>query len=136
MSAYHILVAEDEAQIRGNLLHDLKTLLPDAVFWEGGDGAEAAELAKRAEAQDIAFLDIRMPKMDGLDVARRILSRHLHCQVIFISAFHDFSYMQEALHLGAANYLLKPFPRPNWPPPLKRQSRRSSFTGKPRNRLQ
>lgn len=107
--SYHILVAEDEEQIRENILHNLKKLLPDAVFWETEDGAAAAELSKQAETLHIAFLDIRMPKMDGLDAARCILNHHLHCQIIFISAFHDFSYMQEALNLGAVNYLLKPF---------------------------
>jgi len=98
-------------QIRKTILTDLKTLLPDAVFWEADDGAAAAELAVETETLHIAFLDIRMPKMDGLDAARHILKYHLHCQIIFISAFHDFSYMQEALTLGAINYLLKPFSR-------------------------
>ena len=106
---YHILVAEDEDSSRNTLLQNLEDLLPGAVLRSAADGFAAAAQAKEMKALHIAFLDIRMPKQGGLETARQIRRLHHHCQIIFISAFHDFSYMQEALELGAINYLLKPF---------------------------
>ncbi len=106
---YHILVAEDEDSSRNTLLQDLEVLIPDAVFQSAADGCAAAAQAKEMNTLHIAFLDIRMPKQDGLETAHQIRRLHRHCQIIFISAFHDFSYMQEALELGAVNYLLRPF---------------------------
>jgi two-component system response regulator YesN len=57
---------------------------------------------------DIVISDIVMPGMTGIQVIKQIKQRNLDTQVIFISAFRDFDYAQEALALGAADYLVKP----------------------------
>ncbi len=71
MPAARILVAEDETIIR----LDLRALLEKAGFdvcAEAQDGEQAVELARR-EQPDLALLDVKMPKLDGIDAARRIL---------------------------------------------------------------
>jgi DNA-binding LytR/AlgR family response regulator len=97
------IIADDEDLA----LLELKQLL--AVAWpslevvaECTDGGEAIEAIVKHEP-DIAFLDIRMPALSGLDVARITAGK---CRIIFTTAFDSFAI--EAFNLGAIDYLLKP----------------------------
>ena len=58
---------------------------------------------------DIVITDVHMPVMDGITLARKIRELNQHIKVIFLSGYDDFSYVQSALQMGAADYLLKPF---------------------------
>ncbi|MEK3707369.1 helix-turn-helix domain-containing protein [Paenibacillus sp. FSL R7-0198] len=58
---------------------------------------------------DIVISDIRMPKLSGLELMKRALDAGLRAKFIFISGYSDFHYAQEAIKLGASDYLLKPF---------------------------
>ncbi|WKL00942.1 response regulator [Paenibacillus amylolyticus] len=58
---------------------------------------------------DIVISDIRMPKLSGLELMKRSLDAGLRAKFIFISGYSDFHYAQEAIKLGASDYLLKPF---------------------------
>ncbi len=71
------------------------------------DGLEALEIA-REKHPDIILSDIRMPKMDGITMAEKIIRENPHCAVIFLSGYKDFDYVKRALSLGAFDYLLKP----------------------------
>jgi two-component system response regulator YesN len=90
----------------------LRTLIHDEtddfrVVGEAEDGAEALVLIDRLEP-DLLLTDIRMPIMDGLELLREIRSKQLRMETVLVSGYGEFSYAQEALRYGAADYLLKP----------------------------
>jgi len=103
MSSVTALIAEDEPLMRERLKEKLAEVWPELeVVAEAGDGHAAIE-AFRALAPQIAFLDIRMPGLTGLDVAAAIGDE---CHVVFITAYDQ--YALKAFDAGAVDYLLKP----------------------------
>lgn len=98
-----ILIAEDEEELRVDLEKRLKKLWPDAQLVASvSDGAAALE-ALDTHAPEVAFLDVRMPELSGLEVARAASGR---CQVVFVTAYDDAAVA--AFESGAVDYLLKP----------------------------
>jgi len=97
------VIAEDESLLADELVDMLKLLWPQLHIVERtGDGV-AALGAIEFHAPDIAFLDIRMPLLNGLEVARQVAGR---CHVVFITA-HD-EHAIEAFETNAVDYVLKP----------------------------
>src|SRR3954453_3092054 len=101
-----ILVAEDETIIR----LDLRDLLERAGFEvcaEARDGIEAVELA-RTEQPDLAVLDVKMPKLDGIEAARRILGDRPG-PIGVLNAHGQDELVSRAVEAGVFGYLVKPF---------------------------
>lgn len=101
-----ILLAEDETLVRQGLRVMIETDPSLKVTGEAADGLEAVRLCER-RAFDLAILDIRMPVMDGIQAARRILARWPAQKVLFLTTFNDEEYALEALKMGVSGYLLK-----------------------------
>jgi two-component system, LytTR family, response regulator len=99
------LIAEDEAPARENLKEYLAEVPWLAVVGEARDGAEALAAIDTLKP-DLLFLDVRLPELSGLEVARRM--RHA-CEIVFTTAYDRFAIA--AFELGALDYLLKPFGR-------------------------
>ncbi len=103
MKEVRAIIADDEPALRAFLERKLAALWPEmTVCGTAGDGIAALELAE-AHATDIAFLDIKMPGLSGLEVAQRLPER---CLPVFITA-HD-TFAVQAFETGAIDYLLKP----------------------------
>jgi response regulator NasT len=101
-----ILVAEDETIIR----LDLKETLERAGFevcGEARDGEEAVELA-REEKPDLAVLDVKMPRLDGIEAARRILAER-PIPIVMLTAYGHDELVARAVDAGVFAYLVKPF---------------------------
>ncbi len=101
-----ILIAEDETIIR----LDLRELLERAGFEvcaEARDGAEAVELA-RSEQPDLAVLDVKMPRLDGIEAARRILDERA-IPIVMLTAYGQEELVSRAIEAGVFGYLVKPF---------------------------
>jgi two-component system, response regulator PdtaR len=101
-----ILVAEDETIIR----LDLKETLERAGFevcGEARDGEEAVELA-REEKPDLAVLDVKMPRLDGIEAARRILAER-PIPIVMLTAYGHDELVARAVEAGVFGYLVKPF---------------------------
>lgn len=97
------VIADDEAELAANLERQLAEAWPELdVVGVARNGPEALELLER-ERPDVAFLDIRMPGLSGLEVARRLTTE---CRVVFVTAFDQ--YAVEAFEQEAVDYLLKP----------------------------
>ena len=79
---------------------------------QAGDGAEAVALCKKHQP-DIVLLDLRMPKMDGLDVITQIQSLGLPSKVVVLTTYESEQDIHLALKAGARGYLLKDTPRPD-----------------------
>src|SRR5689334_6155902 len=106
MTGLRILIADDEAIVRDGL-RAIVDLEPDLeVIGEAGDGAEAVELARRLEP-DVALIDIRMPKMDGLEATRRLVALPRPPRVLVLTTFDRNEYVYEAMKSGASGFLLK-----------------------------
>ena len=104
--AVRVVIAEDEAIIR----LDLKETLEEEgyeVVGETSRGDEAVALVKDTRP-DLAILDIKMPGMDGLTVARAVAGEHL-CAVLIVTAFSQRELIEQARDAGALAYLVKPF---------------------------
>ncbi len=101
-----VLVAEDEAVIRMDLVEMLKELGYDVVA-EAFNGERAVELV-REHRPDLAFLDIAMPVRDGLSAAEEI-SRDNLCAVVMVTAFSQRDVAMKAAEAGAVGYVVKPF---------------------------
>lgn len=71
------------------------------------DALQVQDILNR-EHVDIIISDIRMPGLSGLEMARQVLSEYPHIKIILISAYEDFQYVQEAIRLGAFDYIEKP----------------------------
>ena len=98
------LIAEDEPLLRERLATHLARLWPELVIvGQARNGREAVELFDD-EAPDIAFLDVHMPGLNGLDAARAI-GRRAH--LVFVTAYEQ--YAVQAFEQGAIDYLVKPF---------------------------
>jgi response regulator NasT len=101
-----VLVAEDETIIR----LDIRAQLEEAgyvVCAEARDGAEAVELA-RTLRPDIAVLDVKMPTLDGIEAARRILAER-SMPIVMLTAYNDEELVRRAAKTGVFAYLVKPF---------------------------
>src|SRR6058998_2691582 len=104
--ALRVLIAEDETIIR----LDLKQILERAgleVCAEARDGEEAVELA-RTEEPDLAILDVKMPILDGIDAARRILDER-PIPIVMLTAYGQDELVSRAVEAGVFGYLVKPF---------------------------
>jgi AmiR/NasT family two-component response regulator len=111
-----ILIAEDETIIR----LDLRALLERAGFdvcAEARDGLEAIELA-RSEQPDLAVLDVKMPRLDGIDAARRILDER-PIPIVMLTAYGQDELVSRAVEAGVFGYLVKPFREQDLLPAIK-----------------
>ncbi|CAN7309235.1 LytTR family DNA-binding domain-containing protein [Pseudoduganella sp. LjRoot289] len=98
-----ILIADDEPLLRAELRAALSQIWPEAeLVAEAADGFEALRLAREL-APDVAFLDIRMPGLSGLELARTFGMR---THVVFVTAYHE--HAVAAFDEGAVDYVLKP----------------------------
>jgi AmiR/NasT family two-component response regulator len=101
-----VLIAEDETIIR----LDLRELLERSGFEvcaEARDGEEAVELA-RSEQPDVAIMDVKMPKLDGIEAARRILDER-PIPIVMLTAYGQQELVSRAVEAGVFGYLVKPF---------------------------
>jgi DNA-binding LytR/AlgR family response regulator len=97
------IVAEDEPILRTQLEGKLRKLWPELeIIASVGDGAAALE-ALEDRAPDFMFLDIQMPEMTGVEVARHVAGR---AHVVFVTAYDQ--YAIQAFETGAVDYVLKP----------------------------
>ncbi len=102
-----ILIAEDEYYARKALKQKLAGLLPQDEIVECENGLVALE-GMEEEACDILFLDIRMPEMNGLDVAAQVSRLYPESYMIILTGYGDFEYARSAIRHGVRDYLLKP----------------------------
>src|SRR5205807_5819238 len=110
------LIAEDETIIR----LDLRELLEGAGFEicaEARDGIEAVELA-RSEEPDLAVLDVKMPRLDGIEAARRILDER-PIPIVMLTAYGEDELVGRAIEAGVFGYLTKPFREQDLLPAIK-----------------
>lgn len=115
MTAPRILVAEDEAIIRLDLVETLREEGYDVVA-EVGRGDEALRLVSEL-APDLAILDVRMPGLDGIEVAREIVE-HRSAAVLILTAFGQRELVTRAAEAGAMAYLVKPWQRSDLVPAI------------------
>lgn len=104
-----VLVAEDEDSVRQMLALALKAIGYEAVLY--ADGADAAEAIDGGATPDAVLLDVRMPRMNGIDLVRHIRARPETAEtpVIAMSAYSDELQAREMIDAGANAFLAKPF---------------------------
>ncbi|MER8103197.1 response regulator transcription factor [Kitasatospora sp. NPDC094016] len=101
-----IVIADDQATVRDGFRHILD-LQPDMeVLAVAGDGDEALEIARRLRP-DVLLADIRMPRMDGLELTRRLAEESPGVRVVIVTTFDLDEYVHSALKAGAYGFLLK-----------------------------
>lgn len=104
-----VLVVDDERLVRKGLVsgvdwHSLGCM----VVGEAENGMEGMECFYKCNP-DLIITDIRMPKMDGIQMITELRENNVDMDVIFLTAYNEFSYAQKAIKLLAADYILKPF---------------------------
>ncbi|MEU4213427.1 response regulator transcription factor [Streptomyces sp. NPDC026206] len=100
-----VVVADDQELVRGGFAMILGAQPDIEVVAEAGDGAEAVEAVRR-HAPDVVLLDIRMPRMDGIEAAR-VVCAESDTKAVMLTTFDQDDYVYEALHAGASGFLLK-----------------------------
>ena len=110
-NALRVVLVDDEAPARARLkelIADCAPMAPAMVVGEAANGREALELFATVSA-DLALVDIRMPQMSGIELARHALALELPPAIIFVTAYDE--YAIKAFELRALDYLLKPVRR-------------------------
>ena len=126
------VVAEDEALLRGELVSLLRETWPGLEIIACEDGGAAVE-AIDEHHPDVAFLDIRMPGLTGLEVAAAAAEASPSTQVVFVTAYNQ--YAIDAFDRGAVDYLLKPISRERLSETVKRVKARAAAGGADRTAL-
>jgi DNA-binding NarL/FixJ family response regulator len=105
-----VLLADDQALVRGGFRSILDGQADIDVVGEAADGAEAIDQAITTDP-DVVLMDIRMPRLDGIEATRRLLGTgRVRSRVLMLTTFDDEQYVFEALRAGASGFLLKSAP--------------------------
>lgn len=105
---YKLMIADDEPLIRRGIkqLIDLSSLQIGEIY-EASTGEEALKVFEEFEPE-IVLMDINMPKIDGLSVAKKIKSINSATKIAIITGYNYFDYAQTAIKIGVEDYILKP----------------------------
>lgn len=101
-----VVVAEDESLIRMDIVEILRDNGYDVVA-DVGDGEAAVEVATELRP-DLVVMDVRMPKLDGIEAAKRLSENHI-APVVLLTAFSQKELVEQASEAGALAYVVKPF---------------------------
>ncbi|HEY8500343.1 MAG TPA: response regulator, partial [Clostridia bacterium] len=105
---FKVIIIDDEPIIRKGLKNIINwKQFGCTVCAEASDGEEGKHLIE-VHHPDILITDIRMPEMDGLNMIRDVKSCIPNCKIIILTGYRDFDYVQEAIKLGAFDFVLKP----------------------------
>lgn len=104
-----VMIVDDEKYVRMGIKNGTDwSLIGCEVVGEAPNGAEALEIAEEIKP-DLVISDIKMPKMDGIELATKLVERYPNIKIIFLTAYDDFEYARSAIRIGVSDYLLKPF---------------------------
>lgn len=105
-----VLIADDEPALAENLVAELAALWPEATLLpavhDGQSALDVIDDAADGQAPDVVFLDISMPGLSGIDVARELSQRDVRPLVVFVTAYDQFAL--DAFEQAAVDYVLKP----------------------------
>jgi DNA-binding NarL/FixJ family response regulator len=104
-----VVIADDQALVRAGFRKLLEVDQEIEVVAEAGDGVEAVEAVERLRP-DVVLMDIRMPRVDGLEATRRIGRSEAAARVLILTTFGLTEYVYESLRAGASGFLLKDSP--------------------------
>lgn len=103
-----VVLVEDEIILRQNIAAKIQRLDPDFLVTAQADNGLLALESMAVEEPDVLMTDIKMPVMDGIELIRRTRRTYPKVNIVILSGYSDFSYTQQAIRFGVANYLLKP----------------------------
>ncbi|MEO3945469.1 response regulator [Gorillibacterium sp. CAU 1737] len=104
----NILIVDDESFVRRSLSEMLHTAGAKwTVVGEAENGLAALQMLEQ-EPVDLIISDIRMPGMDGLQLAEQVKLHHPHTEVVLLTGYQDFTYARQAIQFGVKDYLVKP----------------------------
>lgn len=104
-----VMIVDDHEVLRTGTQKVLETAQDITVVGGADNGGTALSMVEEL-LPDVALLDIRLPDMDGIELARRLAERFPNTRVVILSAFDDDDYLQAALSAGVSGYLLKSMP--------------------------
>ena len=102
-----VLIVDDEREEREGIAYLLEKYGYPVEAVQASNGAEASKYIRSHEI-DILFTDVKMPVMNGLDLAKEVNELRPHVKIIIFSAYGEFEYAKQALEANAVSYLLKP----------------------------
>ena len=105
-----IVVADDEFYARKALIRKIHMAEPEAeIIADFENGLQAAAYIRENRSRiDLLFTDVKMPEMDGLELAKCIAEEEMGVEIIIVSGFSEFEYAKTAMTFGVNNYLIKP----------------------------
>ena len=104
-----VITADDQALVRGGLKMILEAQPDINVVAEAADGVQAVDLATRLHP-DVVLMDIRMPRLDGIDATRRLVEVAPQTRIVILTTFGLDRYVFEGLQAGASGFVLKDSP--------------------------
>lgn len=105
---YKVLIVEDDPMVAMINEQYIKRNKKFEIVAKCNDGSSALNFLEKNEV-DLLILDVYMPKMSGFEMLRRIRNKQIMVDVIMVTAANDRESLEEALHLGVVDYLVKPF---------------------------
>ena len=112
--ANRVLIADDATFMRNVLRDIIKTNGLASEIFEAADGVEAVRAYQQVKP-DLVTMDVNMPKADGIQALRAILKINPKAKVVMITAVEEKHIVQDAMRLGARDYVVKPFDRSSVP---------------------
>lgn len=102
-----IVIVEDEVRIREGMGKMIESQIGHQVVGEASDGEEGLRMVLNLQP-DLVITDIRMPRMNGLQMLQKLSKSNVNVHAVVISGYSEFDYAQQAIRYGADDYLLKP----------------------------